>query len=148
MARPVRTRRWQEVVAIEGAAMTNERKWVSPRVWLAHYLEKPEHDRDDLVQLAQQLADSLDGSDIEELFHDEMEEDGYYAPLCANCKEPVSECEDCYAEHCKCSECPEEDDTDRTCNGCGDICGPGTMSSDGYCDGCVLAADEDEDDDE
>lgn len=140
-------------------------RWASPQDWLNHHITKLSEadDVDEICATARQLGDALSGDQVKALFVDEMGEDGYFNELClvvdplslAECGGTISECDHC--RQVKCEVCHSRDacfdeqagtvDEDRVCNKCGDEAGPGTLSSDGVCDGCILDDDAEDDGD-
>ena len=51
-------------------------KWDSAHEWLVH--KAPQWDHDELLRTFYQVVKLLDGAQIEDLFQDEMELDGYF----------------------------------------------------------------------
>lgn len=51
-------------------------KWVSPTAWLHEHLE--ELSNDDILEIAHELAHTITDTTIENMFRNEMDEDGYY----------------------------------------------------------------------
>jgi hypothetical protein len=56
-----------------------EYRWSHPTDWLADLID--ESDESELADIAHALASKLDGDQIQDLFADEMEADGYFRPL-------------------------------------------------------------------
>jgi len=55
-------------------------RWSHPAEWLDHWID--EHQEvDALDHLARELASKLDADQIQDLFQDEMDADGYFRPL-------------------------------------------------------------------
>lgn len=60
--------------------MTPKRKWDHPSDWL---MEKIEEGRErDLRMLLNTILSALDGDTIQDLFQDDMSDDGYFTRLC------------------------------------------------------------------
>lgn len=54
-------------------------KWSHPIEWLDHFIDSyAERPVEDVLKLAKDLASKLDGDTIQDLFQQEMDDDGYF----------------------------------------------------------------------
>lgn len=67
-------------------------RWSHPREWFDYYLEQETHDRDDLIGIARQLADKLDGDQLQDVFQSDMDADQYFHDwnTCPDCNQPLT----------------------------------------------------------
>jgi hypothetical protein len=62
-------------------------KWDHPLTWLYDYIDRigaynpADNPIDELQAIARQLAEKLDGDQIQDLFQSEMDADGYFTPV-------------------------------------------------------------------
>lgn len=65
-------------------------QWASPHDWFDDYLTR-DRDRAELANIARGLAVLVDGDQLQDAFHDDMDDDGYFSPLvtCHDCRRDV-----------------------------------------------------------
>lgn len=66
-------------------SQTRTYQWNNPGEWLEHHIDRLRDSGSDLVRLdlaslARTLGRELDSDQIQDLFQDQMEEDGYFRP--------------------------------------------------------------------
>jgi len=54
-------------------------RWATPYEWFAHWLQT--HETEDIVSVTKELAQQVGFDALQDLFQEEMSEDGYFEPL-------------------------------------------------------------------
>lgn len=71
--------------------MTNRYRWSHPQEWLQDYIKERSEDANELFSLASELAQHLDGDQIQDLFQSDMDADGYFDALTPPPRETIEQ---------------------------------------------------------